>query len=368
MKILFTILVILHGLIHLLGFAKSWNPESISQLTRTIPKSLGWIWLLSAILLLGYAVSYILQTNYSWIIGLLAVIISQILIIQFWQDAKFGTIPNIIILLMVLHSFGLWKFHQMVSKEISIILFENELKIADQSNLQSIKALPIPVQKWLTRSGALDRPPIQMGRVKQVAFMKMKPEQKEWYQANATQFTTIATPAFIWSVDLKMNILMQIVGRDKFTDGKGHMLIKMNALLNLADEKGDKINESTMQRYLGEMVWFPSLALSPNVNWEPLDNHSARATMTYGGTTGSGIFYFNDQGGFVKFVALRYKENKPDARRYEWVLTADDYAEFEGVRVPSKMKATWKLEDGDWTWLKLEITDLTYNQKMQKEK
>ncbi|MDZ7715333.1 MAG: DUF6544 family protein [Balneolaceae bacterium] len=88
-----------------------------------------------------------------------------------------------------------------------------------------------------------------------------------------------------------------------------------------------------------------------------------KATMTYRGTTGSGTFLFNDKGALVKFSAMRYKDNIPGAKRYEWLLTVDDYSVFEGIKVPSRMQATWKLDEGDWTWLNLEITGLQYNER-----
>lgn len=119
-----------------------------------------------------------------------------------------------------------------------------------------------------------------------------------------------------------------------------------------------------MQRFLGEMAWFPSLSLSPFITWKQISDTSAVATMEYMGTKGSGTFYFSADGDFTKYVALRYKENEPTSKKYEWVLLVNDYNTFEGIRVPSKMTATWKLEEGDWTWLKLEVTDIKYNENV----
>jgi hypothetical protein len=110
------------------------------------------------------------------------------------------------------------------------------------------------------------------------------------------------------------------------------------------------------------MVWFPSLALSPYISWEPINSLTAKATMTYKRTSGSGTFYFNTKGDFIKFSAMRYMSNTPDAKRHEWVLLVDEHKSFEGIKVPSKMTATWKLDSTDWTWINLEITDIRYNE------
>jgi hypothetical protein len=268
-------------------------------------------------------------------------------------------------LAVALFSYGKFSFNVSINKDTSKIL--SQIEPINQSVFSRTQLLELPnsIQKWLIRSGAVDRENIYLGKIEQKMSIKMKPDQQTWYSAKALQYTNIVNPSFIWTVDMEMNKVMKIMGRDKFIDGKGEMLIKMNALINLVKAKGEKINESTLQRYIGEMVWFPSLATSPHISWEQIDEYSARATMNYKGTVGSGTFFFNEDGDFVKFSAKRFKDNEPEAQRYEWVLTVDEYKIFESIKVPSKMKATWKLEEGDWTWLELEITDLKYNENIR---
>lgn len=360
MKITFLIIVLLHGLIHLLGFVKGFELKEVKELTLPISKSLGLVWLAATILFLTYGVLHLLNSKYAWLIGLIAVVISQILVILFWKDAKFGTIPNIIILAVSLVSFGYYNFQKLVQQETLQLLAKNvstENRILNESDLNN---LPEPVQKWLRNSGALGKPFINYGKVTQIAEMQMKPEQEHWLPATAIQYTTINNPAFIWSVEVKMNSLLNFQGRDKYDDGKGEMLIKMNSLFNIVNERGEKLDEGTLQRYLGEMVWFPSLALSPYITWELIDENSAKATMTYKGTSGSGTFYFNSNGDVTKFSALRYKGNHIDAKRYEWAVNTLDYKIFEGIKVPAKITSTWKLDNKDWTWLKMEVTDIKY--------
>lgn len=361
MKIAFIILVLFHGLIHLLGFVKGFELRELKELTLPISKPMGVVWLMASILFLTYAVLYLLNYKHTWLIGLIAVVLSQVLIVLFWKDAKFGTIPNAIILLVSIISFGLFNFQQTIQQETAQLLDKNISKEPDTLSVNDLSNLPEPVKKWLKNSGAIGRPYISYGKVTQIAEMQMKPEQDTWLNATAIQYTTIDNPAFIWNVDVTMNSLMYFQGRDKFDEGKGEMLIKLNSLISIVNERGVKIDEGSLQRYLGEMVWFPTLALSPYIHWEQIDEHTAKATMAYKGTSGSGTFYFNTNGDVVRFSALRYKGNESDAKRHDWVMTILGYKTFEGIKVPAKMTSTWKLDGKYWTWLKMEVTDIKYN-------
>lgn len=328
---------------------------------------MGVMWLISTLLFIIYGILYFTNNKYAWLIGFIAVAISQFLIILYWKDAVFGTLPNIVILFVSIVSYGHFSFQNSIQTEITAIL--NNTNAQNESILteEDIKDLPKPIKRWLNRSGAIGKPLINVGKVIQRAKLKMKPEQKGWLSANAVQFSTIDTPSFLWAVDVEMNSLIGFQGRDKFVDGKGEMLIKVNSLINVVNEKGEKLDEGTMQRYLGEMVWFPSLALNPYITWKEVNDTMATATMEYKETKASGTFYFNENGDFVKYTAMRFKDNNKDAKRYEWILSVKGYSTFEGITVPSRMTATWKLENEDWTWLKLEVMDLKYNDNVSQE-
>lgn len=156
--------------------------------------------------------------------------------------------------------------------------------------------------------------------------------------------------------------LIQVAGRDKFSEGQGEMLMKLFSLFPVVSQGGnEKINSGSLQRYLGEIVWFPSAALSPYITWGMIDDRSAKATMTYQGNTGSGVFTFDEKGHFQRFSARRYRGGEEDAERREWIIIAKESEVRNNIRIPVKLEATWKLESGDWTWLKIEITHIEYN-------
>jgi hypothetical protein len=89
---------------------------------------------------------------------------------------------------------------------------------------------------------------------------------------------------------------------------------------------------------------------------------SAKATMHFGDITASGIFSFSAEGDMISFEAQRYYDRKEDATLETWFIKADEYKEFEGVRILCGLTVTQKLKTGDFTSFKLKITEVKYSE------
>jgi hypothetical protein len=362
LRILFALVMFMHGIIHLLGFVKAFDLAEMSQLTQDISKFTGVLWLINTFLFLGTVVLFLSKKEWWWTLGLFAVVLSQILIMTQWQDAKFGTIANLIILIPVIIGFACWNFNAQVNSETKELLSENKIesKIITE---EMIKDLPLPVQRWLKYSEVIGKEQVHTVYLKQKGLMKLKPDQKEWIESEAEQYFTIDKPAFIWRVKTSMAGL-PVVGRDLFRDGQGKMQIKLVGMIPVVNVVNNpKLNEPALQRFLGEITWFPAAALSPYIKWEPINDYSAKATMSYGETTGSAVFHFNKKGELTKFVAFRFKDIA-DPEPKEWIAKVLETKTINGIKVPTKLEASWQLEDGEFTWYKFEISDLAYNEAL----
>ncbi|WP_026944820.1 DUF6544 family protein [Algoriphagus marincola] len=345
----------LHGLIHLMGFLKAFKLAEIQQLTQPISTTQGVFWLIGALLFLAFALAAFLEKPLAGYLGLAAVVLSQVLIFTVWQDAKFGSIANLILLFVAIQMIYQANWEKKITSEKAV--FKESGSIPD---LRKTEELPLAIQKWLKASGYRMESPMISAEIHQTAQMKMKPAQKDWKEAQAFQVSSLDPLGFHWQVEMDMIPGFKIFGRDQFKDGIGEMLIRIGAAIPIVDESGDKINEGSLQRFLGELVWMPSLALHPGISWKELDKYTAEATLKINQTSGSGTFHFNDGGDFVRFEALRFYENKEDSKRFPWILKVEEYRDFEGIRIPSTMNATWKLPERDWTWLRLQIDSIRY--------
>ena len=281
------------------------------------------------------------------------------LVISQWNDAKFGTIANVIVLVGAVLAYGQWRFNAMTNKELSTFL-PREIPAQQLLTQDMLAPLPPVVQTWLERSGAVGKPVVHTAHIRQKGAMSTKPGGA-WMPFEAEQWNTVENPGFIWRTAMHVAPGIAIVGRDKYVEGRGNMLIKLLALVPIADAQGPETDQGALLRNLGEICWMPSAALRNYIQWEQLDTLSAKATMTYGGITASGIFRFDTAGDLVSFEARRYYDRKEGATLEDWRVVNTVYGVFEGIRMPVQSTVTWKLAGGDFTWLKLEIVAVGYN-------
>lgn len=268
-------------------------------------------------------------------------------------------IVGVLVLVAAVSFLATLQFNKTVNNEVRKFFsgVENKNDIIKRSDLEG---LPPVVQKWLEQSQVVGKERIVAVRLKQQVFMRTK-EEGPWMPADVQQYFKVDDPGFIWQVKVNMAPLIYFTGKDKYEEGRGQMLIKVLSLVKVADARGKEIDQGAMLRYLAETAWFPSAALSSYIKWEEVDANSARATITNGGVTASGVFTFNQKGEVVSFVAQRYGDFNGQYLMKTWVVNMREYKEFAGIRIPSAGEVVWKLETGDYNWYQYQMKDIEYN-------
>lgn len=359
-KIAFSLLLLVHGSIHFIGFAKAFGYIEVQQFTHDIPPAKGIVWLVAGVMLLFSLVLFLFKAEWWWASGVISLALSQALIIQHWHDAKFGTIANGLLAIACILGYGAWSFQRMATREVDALLPKNiHTPVVTASD---IAALPPIVQRWLTHTGVVGREAAHVAHVHQQGEMRLTPDGA-WMPVRAEQWFTTQTPGFLWLADVGSGSFMQFAGRDTYHSKHGNMLIKLFSLFPIVDATGAEIDQGSLARYLAEIIWFPSVAINKSIAWEEVDSLRARATIKDGATVVSGIFEFTAEGKVTSFETQRYYSHDGGATLERWFIDIDSESErmFSGLRIPVKASVTWKLATGDFTWYKLEITKAEYN-------
>ncbi len=101
MKTAIAILIIIHGLIHLMGFIKAFSLAEMEALTQSISRSMGILWFLTVSILVTGGVFCFIGIESWWKISVTGMVLSQVLIFYSWKDAKYGTLINVILAVLI---------------------------------------------------------------------------------------------------------------------------------------------------------------------------------------------------------------------------------------------------------------------------
>lgn len=360
LRYLFLFLITIHGLIHLLGFLKAFQLADISQLTKAISRPEGLFWLLATLMFLATAVLY-LGGNPSWpVIGLAAIVLSQVLIFFSWQDAKFGTIANVIVLLVAIPALGARQFEQSYRRDVREGLQRtNELK-EELLTEKDLEPLPEPVQKYLRFSEVVGKP--KVWNMRAVFKGEMRGKEQYWFAFTSEQYSFFDEPTRLFFMKAKVKGLPTI-GYHSYLGEHARMLIKVLSLFPAVDLDGEDMFKTETVTVFNDMCLLaPATLIDDRIQWETLDAKSVRATFTNRGVTISAILYFDEKGRLVDFSS----EDRLDVnamKQYRFTTPVSDYQEMDGRKAIRYGEAVWHYPEGPFVYGKFDVQSVSYNVK-----
>lgn len=162
MKIVFAVLLVLHGAVHAFGFVKGIGLAEIAQLSRPISRSVGALWLLAALGFIVTAVLLFAAPKSWWLAALPSLFLSQALIVATWSDAKFGTVGNLILvvpLALLLIDQRPASLHSQYEREVGRGLARTSPPLL----VTEVDLAPLPklVAAYLRRVGVVGKPRVK---------------------------------------------------------------------------------------------------------------------------------------------------------------------------------------------------------------
>ena len=230
-KTVFICIALIHGLIHFMGFSKAFGYGNIAQLTNEISKPVGLLWFSTGLLFLICVALYVLKKD-SWVyFALVAVVLSQILILLFWNDAKFGTIDNVIILLFTTIGFFQIKFKNEYRTQVKIGLEQSRDILITNLTESDIVHLPKPVQKYIRYTNCIDKPKVINFKINFSGKIRSR-EKNVWMHLTSVQYNFIKTSTRLFYLDATMNY-MPVAGFHSFKNGIAFMDIRLLSMFNV---------------------------------------------------------------------------------------------------------------------------------------
>lgn len=251
--------------------------------------------------------------------------------------------------------------NNQINKEIEQFIRDDKIYNEEIINFEDIQGLPNPVKKWLLSINIIGQKKVEYVSFLQKGSMRLSPDQKKSYKSDAKQYVRIKEPAFIWCTDVQMLSFLSVKGIDKFDYGIGSMKMLLGSIIPVVNEKNnEKLNESSLSRFLLELPWYPSAALEDYIIWEEIDEKSAKAKIEYLNMKTEVIYYFDENYNLVKMEGLRYKDTSDESERIICLGEVEDSKIINGMRIPHKINVSWIDNNNKFTWYEIENYDFNF--------
>lgn len=363
MKIAFAVLLALHGLIHLIGPAKAFGWWDVTQLRQPISPIGGTLWLLAAALMIGAAISVLVGARWWWCLALPAVVVSQLLIMQLWRDAKFGTLANLVIVVpVVLAALDTrsGSFRARFASD-SATLLARPIRPAPVVTNADLDVLPPLMQRYLRNVGAVGRPHVYNMRIVFDAQMRSS-EASPWMASTATQYEFFNPPARLFHMKAsRSGVPFDVYHR--YVDGAATFQVKIAGLYPMVDQGGPVMTKAETVTLMNDiLVMAPAAVLDLPFTYTTLSAHAVRATFTNAGFTVAATLTFDDAGDLVGFISTdRAQVDGATVTNVPWSTPISAYAEVNGNRVGTRGDANWIPSTGEWTYGRFTIREIAYN-------
>lgn len=249
-------------------------------------------------------------------------------------------------------------FHDQIDREVAELLGsagQPEIGSVIDAHLQR---LPDPVQRWLRASGVVGAPIPATVRLTQDGKFRLGAD-KPWMPMQATEYYTTNPPGLLWKTSMDMYPLVHVTGRDRYFRGTGDIEMRIDSLIPVARKTGGNLNGGALLRYLNETMWFPAALVLPNVTWEPIDETSARATLTDADQSVSAVFEFDANDRLVNMTADRWNDSEHTTRPWSTPITG--WETFNGIELATTGTGVWNTGADAYEYIRLRVTGVEYD-------
>jgi hypothetical protein len=358
MKYLFVAIVFIHGLIHLMGFAKAFSLGNIPQLTKEISKPVGSIWLLVCMLFIIAASLFLFKKDWWPVVACLGVAISMVLILTNWSAAKYGVIVNFVILVVSISSWASNRFGKSFEKDVITNLQRSNIIPEIILREDDIASLPLSVQKYIRYSGAINKPAIKNFRV--VFDGEMRSKKMDWFKFQSVQYNFFDEPARLFFMKAKM-FGTTVPVYHHYEKATATMQVKPFGLIPMVNAKGPEMNKAETVTVFNDMCLIaPGCLADKRIAWESLDSLTAMAIFTNGTIQISAILYFNEAGQLINFTSDdRYDINV--RKQYRFSTPVKEYSNIDGRNVLQYAIAAWHYPEGEFDYGRFRLNKIEFN-------
>lgn len=264
----------------------------------------------------------------------------------------FNAILVISTILIVILILGKINLSTKFSRQVAALFSQSNNISAKKFTYSQLTGLPEPVQRYFKHVLKEGQPYISFVSLTHKGQFKTG-QDKRWANITGEQYFTTEKPGYIWKGKMAM-----ATARDMYIADKGRLIVTVLGFINVVDGQGQTFNEGELQRWLAESVWFPTNLLpSERLQWSAIDAKTAKLIFNYKELSISFLVTFKASGEISQIETKRFMDKD---HKEIWIGKMNDYKNMHGILIPTSIEAIWRLDKGDFSYAKFDITKLEY--------
>lgn len=218
---------------------------------------------------------------------------------------------------------------------------------------EQLTGLPEPVQTYFRYALKNGQSYLSQLRLKHTGQFKTG-QGKDWVDIKGKQYFSAQPPGFVWIGKTKA-----FKARDAYVSNKGNLSVYLFGFLRIVNREGKTVDQAELLRWLGESVWMPTNLLpNKHIQWQAIDDNKAKVTFTWQSQPVFYIVHFNEKGQIARMETERYMN---EDRLEKWIGRVSNYQKVNGMMVPTKIEASWMLEEGEYTYARFYVTEFEFD-------
>jgi hypothetical protein len=230
-------------------------------------------------------------------------------------------------------------------------------------DFRELDGLPAPVQRYLRKVLRDGQPMVAAVRVRHSGTFNMGEGKERWTAFTSDQRVITQRPGFDWDARIAMMPGVTARVHDAYVAEEGILHASAGGLFTLVDLRGPgEVARGELMRFFAEAAWYPTALLpSQGVQWEEVDDRSARGTLSDGDLRLTMLFAFNEHD-LIDRVRAEARGRTVGQRILPtpWQGRFWNYAEREGMQVPLDGEVAWLLPEGSQPYWRGSISEIVY--------
>jgi hypothetical protein len=359
------LVAVAHGAIHLLGAMKGLGRAEVTQLTEPIGAGLGVVWFAAAVLTMVAGGLLLARVRSWWIVAAPAVVVSQVLIVTSWTDARVGTLANVVLAAAVVYGWASQgprgaraEYRQRATAALATH------RSADLVTDADLALLPRPVAAYVRRSGALGRPRVDTLHARFHGRIRGGPT-KPWMTFTGEQVNTFGTqPSRFFLMDAELfGLPVEVL--HVFTAGSATMRVRALSLFTMVDASGPEMDRGETVTIFNDLcILAPAALVDAPITWTSLDDHHVRGAYTCGANTVTAELTFDDDDELVDFFSDDRTAVSTDGTTFtpqRWSTPIGGYRDLGSARLGTIGEGHWHAAAGEFSYIEFDLSDITYN-------